>query len=147
MRFRWVNFPIPEVYVIGIIVGWVVDFFFPLKLFEFSRTGVSMGIPVVLTSLGLCVWSVLAAGRIQIASPDVLLTSGPYSFSRNPMYLGWGLIHLGIAFLLNTVWLVGTLVLAFAFIHFFEIPKEERRLEEQFGEAYREYRRKVRRYL
>lgn len=147
MRFKWANFPIPEAYVIGIVVGWVLDVFFPLKLFQFSGIGVSVGVPVVLIGLGLCVWSVIEAGRMQIAAPDALLTGGPYSLSRNPMYVGWSLIHLGIAFLVNSVWLVGTLALAFGYIHFFEIPKEELRLETQFGEAYRHYRRRVRRYL
>lgn len=147
MRFRWVNFPIPEAYVIGIIAGWVVDFFFPLKLFEFSRTGISMGIPVVLIGLGLCVWSVIEAGRMEVAAPNALLTGGPYGLSRNPMYVGWALIHLGIAFLANAVWLLGTLALAFGYIHFFEIPKEEHRLEAQFGEEYKRYRQRVRRYL
>ena len=147
MRFKWANFPIPEAYVAGIIVGWVLDLFFPLKLFQFSRIGVSVGVPVLLIGLGLCVWSVIEAGRMQIAAPDALLRGGPYRLSRNPMYVGWALIHLGIAFLANAVWLVGTLALAFGYIHFVEIPKEERRLEEQFGEVYRHYRRQVRRYL
>jgi len=147
MRVRWANFPVPEAYLVGIALGWILDYFFRLKLFEFDQVGISLGVTAVLIGLGLCLWSVAAAGRMEIAAPDALLTGGPYAYSRNPMYLGWGLLHLGTAFLLNTAWLLGTLVLAFGYLHFVEIPKEESKMEAKFGEEYRQYRQQVRRYL
>ena len=147
MKIRWANFPLPEAYLAGIVLGWGLDIFFPRKLFAFDQTGFSPGLPVMLIGLGLCVWSVIEAGRMEIAAPDALLTGGPYGLSRNPMYLGWALIQLGMAFLVNTAWLLAALVLAFGWIHFFEIPAEERLLEEQFGEDYRQYCQRVRRYL
>jgi len=78
---------------------------------------------------------------------NYLLTHGPYSFSRNPMYLfeltllfGWVLFYGSVAVLIEfLVW--------WAFFHFFQIPQEEQTIEIHFGEAYREYKRKVPRWF
>ena len=84
---------------------------------------------------------------MDIASPNLLLTGGPYAFSRNPMYLGWGLIYLGIGLAVNSAWILALFIPVVAYVHFVDIRKEERRLEEQFGDEYLEYQRRVRRYL
>lgn len=84
---------------------------------------------------------------MRIASPVELLTSGPYAFSRNPMYLGWALIYAGYSFILNSLWALAFLPVAFAYIHFFEILPEEQSLRDQFGVRYKHYRQNVRRYL
>ena len=76
-----------------------------------------------------------------------LVTAGPYRFTRNPMYLGIFIMLVGIA-----VW-VGSLPMFIAPVGFVLlmswvfIPYEEQRLGEAFGEAYREYSTKVRRWL
>ena len=58
MRVRWANFPVPEAYLVGIALGWILDYFFRLKLFEFDQVGISLGVTAVLIGLGLCLWSV-----------------------------------------------------------------------------------------
>jgi protein-S-isoprenylcysteine O-methyltransferase Ste14 len=79
--------------------------------------------------------------------PTVLVTDGLFRFSRNPMYFGFVLLLAGVAVLLGslTSWLV---VPAFgiAMDRGF-IAMEERRLEQTFGQAWTEYRKKVRRWL
>jgi protein-S-isoprenylcysteine O-methyltransferase Ste14 len=62
------------------------------------------------------------------------------------MYVAWTLIYLGVALVLNTMWLLVLLPLLVVFIHR-EARREEIRLEEAFGEAYRTYRHRVRRYV
>jgi protein-S-isoprenylcysteine O-methyltransferase Ste14 len=84
---------------------------------------------------------------MDISSPEELVISGPYAFSRNPIYLGWTLIYLGIAFVLNAVWLLILFPLAAIYVHFVEIHNEEKALEQKFGDRYRDYREQVRRYL
>lgn len=79
--------------------------------------------------------------------PDKLITDGVFSFSRNPMYLGFTLTLAGAALLLNTVSaLIGPLVF-FAVANLWYIPREERIAENLFGEPYRAYRARVRRWL
>ncbi len=76
-----------------------------------------------------------------------LVTSGPFRVTRNPMYLGILLMFSGIAFLLGTAtpWLV-VLALGAGFDVLFVRP-EERKMETEFGEAYKQYKTQVRRWI
>jgi protein-S-isoprenylcysteine O-methyltransferase Ste14 len=76
-----------------------------------------------------------------------LVTWGPYRFSRNPLYLGQFLGTLGIAGLFTNVWQVILLLSVLFYVNFVVVPAEERQLEENFGNAYRQYRAKVRRWI
>jgi len=144
---RWSNVPIPEPHLVGLVMGAILQVLFPLRLFQLPWIGLAMGLPLFLSGAGLCAWSVLEAKEMNIASPNRLLTSGPYALSRNPMYVGWTLIYIGITLAVNSVWILGLLPLVILYIHFVETRKEEQRLAEQFGDDYHNYRRQVRRYL
>lgn len=63
------------------------------------------------------------------------------------MYVGWSLTYVGIAFVVNSLWLVILFPLIMVYIHFIEIPKEERLLKQKFSSKYREYQNRVRKYL
>ena len=83
----------------------------------------------------------------HLGTPASLVTSGPFRISRNPIYLGFVLILMGTALLLGsaTPWI---LPLAFAvFTDRLFVRFEERRLEATFGEAWAEYRKRVRRWV
>ena len=78
---------------------------------------------------------------------SALVTGGVYRWTRNPMYLGWLPILTGWAiYLQHPFALVGVALFALYLTRFQIIP-EERALEARFGEAYREYKRRVRRWL
>lgn len=78
---------------------------------------------------------------------DVLVTTGVYGLSRNPMYLCLSLVLFGTWLLLGAITPVAG-ALAFAvIIDRWYIPAEEQMLSEQFGEVYEDYRRRVRRWL
>jgi protein-S-isoprenylcysteine O-methyltransferase Ste14 len=76
-----------------------------------------------------------------------IVRSGPYRFSRNPIYLAFSLLHLGVALWFNSLWLLVTLVPAVALMTFVVIPREERYLEARFPAEYLPYRAAVRRWL
>lgn len=95
----------------------------------------------------MSVWAVVEAQDMKIESPTKLHTNGPYSISRNPMYVGWSAIYLGIAMVLNSLWILAFFPVAFLIIHFVDIRREERHLDELFGDQYRRYQASVRRYL
>lgn len=80
-------------------------------------------------------------------SPAVLLTTGPFRFSRNPAYLAMAAILFGSAVVMGTLVSFAFPVLFVLIIELLFIPDEERRLEEIFGGRYREYKRKVRRWI
>jgi protein-S-isoprenylcysteine O-methyltransferase Ste14 len=104
-------------------------------------------LPFLIAGIGICTWSVIEAAEMNIASPTKLLKSGPYALSRNPMYVGWTLIYIGIAFAINSIWIIAFLPIVVIYIHFVDIRKEEQILEEQFGDDYHQYRKRVRRYI
>ena len=75
-----------------------------------------------------------------------LVTAGPYRFSRHPMYLGMAAVVAGLAVMLGSL---APLAVIPAFVWAMEkfIRVEEKAMEETFGQAYREYRRRVRRWI
>lgn len=84
---------------------------------------------------------------LDMQASQRLITPGPYSLSRNPMYLleltfwlGWALFYGSFAVLI-------AFLLFFMTINFLIIPYEERDLERRFGEAYRQYKQTVPRWL
>ncbi len=80
-------------------------------------------------------------------NPDILVTEGPFKFTRNPMYLGFLLVLIGFAWCFGviSVWVGPLIFLLLA--NFWYIPFEEKRMLEKFGDSYVGYRQKVRRWL
>ena len=76
-----------------------------------------------------------------------LLTRGPYAFSRNPMYLSELTLLLGWVFFYGSVAVLIAFLVWWAWFNFFQVPQEERTIEAHFGEAYREYKRRVPRWF
>jgi protein-S-isoprenylcysteine O-methyltransferase Ste14 len=90
-----------------------------------------------------------AGTEIMPASPTnkALVMSGPYGFTRNPMYLGIALLTLGIAFIVATLPFFVVPLVVFFTNDRAVIPFEEAKMERQFGDDYRAYKSKVRRWL
>jgi protein-S-isoprenylcysteine O-methyltransferase Ste14 len=80
-------------------------------------------------------------------APKYLLTHGPYRFSRNPIYVAYSVLWPSWMIFYGSVALVVICALIWPGAYFLVIPREERNLEARFGEAYREYKRTVPRWL
>ena len=78
--------------------------------------------------------------------PDRLVTSGPYALSRNPMYLGHMLFTVGLALVFRSP-LGAVLVIERARRFQRRVRVDERRLEQVFGDEYRNYCRRVKRWI
>jgi protein-S-isoprenylcysteine O-methyltransferase Ste14 len=76
-----------------------------------------------------------------------IVRSGPYQFTRNPIYTGFFLIVLGTSFMLGSLWGVFTCIPLFFFLDRYVIPLEEKYLEGKFGDTYREFKSKVGRWF
>jgi len=79
-------------------------------------------------------------------SPELIL-AGPYRFTRNPMYLAMTTFQVGLGIALDNLWISGLAFVALAVVHFAAVRPEERYLTEKFGDSYKQYLAKVRRYL
>jgi len=84
---------------------------------------------------------------ISLSPQRTLITSGPYAFSRNPLYLGGNVfVFLGAALLFGSLAAVLITLIHFPFIDLF-VRREEKQLERDFGDDWLQYRRRVRRWL
>ena len=141
----------PLVYLVSLVSGAVIHFAMPLPFLP-GTLALPLAVPVVALAIALFSYSVAkfrAAGTPVPArkATTVIVRTGPYRFSRNPIYLAFSLFQLGIAICVNSVWLLATLVGAVALIHYIVIPKEEQYLERKFGAQYLDYKASVRRWL
>ena len=75
------------------------------------------------------------------------MTGGSFRYSRNPGYLGWAVLYLGAMFWLNSLWPLALLPLVIFAVQGYAIHREERYLETKFGDEYRNYKARVRRWL
>ena len=138
----------PLVYLISLAIGTLLQFAMPLPFLPAPLLGAGL-IVVAVALLSYSVAEFRAAGTpVPARKPTrVIVRTGPYRISRNPIYLAYSLLQLGIAIWANSLWLVATLLGAVGVIDFFVIPREERYLEHKFGAEYLDYKDSVRRWL
>jgi protein-S-isoprenylcysteine O-methyltransferase Ste14 len=141
----------PIVYLISLVIGALIQLAVPLPFLPRSLS-LPLGASLVVVAIGLFSYSVAkfrAAGTpVPARKPTtVIVRTGPYRFSRNPIYLAFSLLQLGIAIWANSLWLLATLVGAVALIHYVVIQREEQYLERRFGGQYLDYKAYVRRWL
>lgn len=97
--------------------------------------------------------SAISQMRKAHTSPDphhavaALVTGGPYRFTRNPIYLGFFLIYLGLTLLAGTLWGVIAAPFLLWTVTTSVIRAEEAYLDGKFGEQYKEYRSRVRQWI
>lgn len=141
----------PLVYLISLLSGTVINLAVPLRFLPVTLA-VPLGAPLVAVAVALFSYAVAkfrAAGTpVPARQPTTtIVRTGPYRFSRNPIYLAFSLCQLGIAIWVNSVWLLATLAGAVALINSVVIPREEQYLERKFGAQYLDYKASVRRWL
>jgi protein-S-isoprenylcysteine O-methyltransferase Ste14 len=141
----------PFVYLGSIGLGLLAHFFWPVKLLPTS-VSVPVGVMVVVMAGGLFISAVRTFQKAGTPVPGnrattAIVRTGPYAFSRNPIYLAFTLFQLGLAAWVNGVAVLLTLVPALALMALVVIPREERYLEARFPSDYPPYKRAVRRWL
>ena len=143
----WKNVPIPETIIIPLTIGIIIDVFFSQPLFPSRIFWLVLALILLVFGIVLMVWSIREAGLLDMVSPGKLITSGPYSFSRNPMYLSWISIYLSIFFLNRSLWLLLLFFVVILLTHYAAVLPEEKNLKKQFEDSFEEYCKRVRRYI
>lgn len=145
--WNWKNVPVPEPHVAGILVGLALHSLVAWTGPEPDRHGRrALGWSLIGSGLVVVLWAVRTVGGEDIEHPTALVTTGPYARSRNPMYVAWTTIYVGVALVRNTVWMLLLLPAVMVWSHI-TVRREERSLERRFGDEYLAYRRDVRRYV
>ena len=111
-----------------------------------------IGIIFIIFGIWICyrVRSIFLQNRTTLSpfeTPSVLVTTGPFQISRNPVYLGMASILLGSALFMGSAIPFISPLLFILIIEIKFIPIEEQRLERAFGDQYREYKRTVRAWI
>lgn len=145
-----VALPPPLIYL-GWLAGWLLERRWPMT---WNPGLASQVLGVVLGAAGGCLGAAsLLALRAAHTSPNpfkptqAITTRGPYAFSRNPIYLGFALLYAGIAVLARIGWGLVLLPVVLMAVRGLVIVREEAYLERKFGQAYRDYLGRVRRWV
>jgi len=101
----------------------------------------------VLAIWGMSRFRVARTSMIPVRPATALITEGPFRFTRNPLYLSLALLYLGIALWLGVLWPIVLLPALMLLVQQLVVLREEAYLESKFGDAYRTYRNRVRRWL
>lgn len=144
----------PIFYGLAIIGGFVMQSYWPLPwlaspLADFLFMA---GLLMIVAALFIDLRSYLVLKKhkttiMPTRAADHLVTSGPFSFSRNPIYLANTVLTFGLGLCFANPWLFVTGLGAAIATHHFAIRREEKHLDLKFGSAWRQYRKRVRRWI
>ena len=152
-----VHFPPPLLYVIPFALGMLVHRWHRLTIVPPASLSLVRAVEIAGIALML-VWALgtaTAFGRFLRARTTILpfrpssslVTTGPYRFTRNPMYVSLAALYTGGALTLNALWPLLLLPVVLVVVDRAVIRREERYLTSAFGKDYEAYRSRVRRWL
>ena len=143
--------PPPLIFLPCLLIGMAVDYVWPVAVLQLNIRIVAGGI-LILFSFVPVIWAVRHF-RKEKTSFDVrkpasrLITSGPFQWSRNPIYVAMTMLIFGIAVAMDSIWVLLSLLPALVVMHYGVIIREEAYLERKFGQDYIDYKSKVRRWI
>ena len=142
----------PIAWAVAVLAGLALNWLMLLPFIPAAVPAGELGVMVFALALSLVAWAIVTMTRAGSNVPTNLPTTtivntGPYRFTRNPIYLGMVLGLIGLAIALNSLWLLLTLAPFALVIRYGVVACEEAYLERKFGDDYRRYRARVRRWL
>ena len=144
----------PVIPLTGFLLGVALEWLVPLGPWTAGpvRTAARVlgGVVFVLGVAGFA-WMIVTMKRARTPihnsyTPTTLVETGPFRFSRNPMYLFGSTWYAGLALLLVEPWSLALLPVVFAATHYGVVLREEEFLERRFGDAYQRYKARVPRW-
>ena len=142
----------PIAWTVAVLAGLALNWLLPLPFVPAAVPAGWLGATVFALALALFAWAIATITRAGSNVPSSLPTTtivdtGPYRFTRNPIYLGMVLGLIGLATAFNSLWLLLTLVPFVLVIRYAVIAREEAYLQRKFGDVYRRYCVRARRWL
>src|SRR5215467_6537371 len=147
----------PLLFLAALLLGFVLDHLLPLP-FPVARSGSIHWISAIMAGFLILTGIAVFAGGIRnfssAATPvqgtkptRTLVTTGIHGWSRNPIYLGMLLVYGGIGLTVRSPWILILALPLAVTIRYGVVAREEAYLERRFGDAYRDYKARVRRWL
>src|SRR3954447_25307511 len=142
----------PLAWALAVMATFALDWLQPLPFMPAAVPAGWLGGAVVVVALALFAWAIVtitrAGSNVPTSTPTIsIVDTGPYRFTRNPIYLGMMLALVGLAIAFDSAWLLVTLVPFALVICYGVVAREDAYLERRFGEVYRRYRARVGRWL
>ena len=143
--------PPPLIYLTALVIGLGLDYLAPTP---FLPRSLAYGLGALLILIGA--WIIISARRMMQRAgtairPTIpttaLVITGPFRFTRNPLYVGATLIYVGIAVAARSLWALALLLVVLAVMQRGVIDREEHYLERKFGADYVRYKERVRRWI
>ena len=141
----------PVYFVVFLALAFAADRLYPAPFMQFNWSA-QVGYMIVGLSF-LWLWLVEREFSRHKTSSNcsksttALITAGPFTYSRNPAYLGFTVMTAGFSLVVNSLWLLASIAPACLAVFWFVIRKEETYLGRKFGNDYAEYRDRVRRWI
>ena len=145
--------PPPLIFFVMLGAGFLLDYLFPLKLFQLPWAPRILGSSILFVISGcLALGSMIVLLRNKTpfdpAKPTLkIIRQGPFRISRNPMYLALLLLLAAAALYTGSIWLFLAVPLLLIILNITAVRPEEEYLERKFGGQYLAYKAKVRRWL
>ena len=145
----------PILLVAALLLGFAMDHLLPLPV-SIPRGGdlIHKLIPGALIALGIALAAAGIRNFARAATPvsgnepvRTLATTGVHGWSRNPIYVGMLSLYLGIGVVVRSTWILLLTTLIVIVLRYAVIAREEKYLEQRFGDPYRDYKARVRRWL
>ena len=144
----------PLIYVAGIAISLILHALYPLPWFgsPMSDILVAVGWLALLAFVALLFTAIRTMNKAKTpinpnAQPEHLVTSGPFGISRNPIYLADTLLLIGVGLVSGITWFLPLALVASFLTQKLAIEREERWLADKFGKRYRDYSKRVRRWI
>jgi len=142
----------PAPYAAALLGGWWLDRNLHALTWDWGLATRPLGWLLVAIGLGLLAWTLATFWLYRTTvnpykAASSLCTGGPFRISRNPIYVGDWFILAGVSLLLATWWPLLFAPLIWVMLRYGVIRHEEAHLEAKFGEPYRKYKTRVRRWL
>ena len=142
----------PILWIVLVAAAYGLDRALPLPFLPSGFPAVWIGVAIWLLGFAL---AALAIAQFRRAGTDVsteiptrrIVDTGVFAWSRNPIYVGAHLGTVGVAVALNSLWILAMLVPFYLVIRYGVVAREEAYLERTFGQAYLDYRARVRRWI
>jgi protein-S-isoprenylcysteine O-methyltransferase Ste14 len=144
----------PIIYLAAIAASVLLNVLYPLSWFGQPLSSILfvLGWLIIAAFVALNISAIRAMRRAGTTvrpdrGTDHLVTDGPFSFTRNPLYLAGTMLVMGIGLVSGVVWFLLLAILAAFTVQKLAIEREERHLQARFGETYLDYAGRVRRWI
>lgn len=142
----------PIALAIALVLAFALNWFWPLPFVPLATPHIQVGVLLAIGALLIIRWAIVTfrKARTNILTSQAtttIVSTGPFAYSRNPIYVAALIGMAGAAIAFDSLWFVAALIAIWFVLRFGVIAREETYLERKFSTSYLDYKSKVRRWL